>query len=664
MTLKDFLNEFGGSLRRKIKMAPVFDPAHLDEWDKQAMAKLKKLARQPFPPQAKAILALAKGFYRENKKAEIMVGEMGTGKTICAIATAFLNPKKHHRTIIMCPGHLVDKWMREIGETVPQATIVNLNNPGLKELFALKGQKPQGMEFYVVGKEQAKLHFAFKPAINKRGNKVYCPQCGKRLEKMESKIPQTQRRLKCPECGSSLWQADRNNVRRYAKAEFIKRYIGKGAFDLFVADEVHECKSEDSAQGQAFGCLAALSKRTLGLTGTLMGGYSKDLFFLLWRLFPSIMKDVVPYGETRQFASNYGVLQIVRKTPLKDNSHSLGGKKDREVVKEKPGVSPLVLADFLLDNTVFMRLQDVSNKLPPYIEEVVGVEMLPDQAEAYEELASDLKRACRKALAAGDQSLLGALVNSLLAYPDGCRRGEEVYHPRTEELVASAPEIDANLFPKEEKLLNLVQTEVGQGRKCLICLEHTGTRDLIPTLTEQLEKIGVFPLILRAGNPESAKRESWIKARVGQYQVMICNPNLIKTGLDLIEFPTLIFFQTGYSIYTLRQASRRSWRIGQDQPVRVYYLSYLNTMQETALSLIASKMETALAIEGDLTDKGLTALAQSENSMLIELARSLVDRPGFLSIEDSWQSFQEGELQADALLGDEQPVETETETTT
>ncbi|MBW1954075.1 MAG: hypothetical protein JRI66_13550 [Deltaproteobacteria bacterium] len=82
------------------------------------------------------------------------------------------------------------------------------------------------------------------------------------------------------------------------------------------------------------------------------------------------------------------------------------------------------------------------------------------------------------------------------------------------------------------------------------------------------------------------------------------------------------------------------------------------------MSLIASKMETALAVEGDLTDKGLTALAQSENSMLIELARSLVDRPGFLSLEDAWRSFQEGELQADALLGDEQPVETETTTQT
>ncbi len=664
MTLKDFLNEFGGSLRKKIKMAPVFDPAHIDEWDKLAMTKLEKLARQPFPPQARTILALAKGFYRDDKKAEIMVGEMGVGKTICAIATAALNPRRNHRTLIMCPGHLVEKWMREIRETIPHATIVNLNNPGLKELFALKGQKPQGMEFYVIGKERAKMHFAFKPAINKRGNKVYCPTCGKRLEKLEGKIEDTKRKLKCPECDSALWQADPSGSHRYAKAEYIKRYIRKGAFSLFVADELHEYKGGDTAQGQALACLAAVSNRTLGLTGTLIGGYATNLFYLLWRLFPSLMKDNTPYGETTQFADNYGVLEIVKKTSLEDNSHSIGGKKNREVVKEKPGVSPLVLTDFLLEHTVFMRLQDVSDKLPPYVEEVIGVEMLPDQAKAYKDLEIELGDACRRALAAGDQSLLGALVNSLLAYPDGCRRGEEVYHPRTEELVASAPEIDADLLPKEEKLLDLVKAEIAQGRKCLICLEHTGTRDLIPTLTERLEQIGIFPLILRANRPKPSEREGWIRNLAGQHQVMITNTNLIKTGLDLIEFPTLIFFQTGYSIYTLRQASRRSWRIGQDQPVKVYYLSYLQTMQETALSLIASKMETALAIEGDLTDKGLTALAQSENSMLIELARSLVDKPGFLDLEEAWQSFQEGELQADALLGDEQPVEVETETQT
>ena len=145
---------------------------------------------------------------------------------------------------------------------------------------------------------------------------------------------------------------------------------------------------------------------------------------------------------------------------------------------------------------------------------------------------------------------------------------------------------------------------------------------------------------------------------------MICNPNLIKTGLDLLEFPTLIFFQTGYSIYTLRQACRRCWRIGQDKPVKVYYLAYLKTMQETALSLIASKLETALAVEGELSDKGLTALAESGSSMLIEMARSLVDDSQTISLEDAWQGLQAQESQADVLLGQESQVTTQTTTQT
>jgi hypothetical protein len=151
---------------------------------------------------------------------------------------------------------------------------------------------------------------------------------------------------------------------------------------------------------------------------------------------------------------------------------------------------------------------------------------------------------------------------------------------------------------------------------------------------------------------------------VGGYDVMLTNPNLIKTGLDLIEFPTLIFFQTGYSVFTLRQASRRSWRIGQTQPVKVYYLSYLNTMQEKALALMASKMETALAVEGDLSDKGLVVLAESANSMLIELARTLVDRQDSPGLEETWQAFQAESLRADAFLGEEQSVGTETVTRT
>ncbi len=126
MELKQFLSDFGDSLREKINLRPVFDLEHMDEWDLQALQKIDSLNRKPKPGQPNAILASAKGFYQEGKQAVIMVGEMGTGKTFCATAVAALAPQKNHRTIIMCPGHLVEKWMREIRETLPHAKIVNL----------------------------------------------------------------------------------------------------------------------------------------------------------------------------------------------------------------------------------------------------------------------------------------------------------------------------------------------------------------------------------------------------------------------------------------------------------------------------------------------------------------------------------------------------------
>jgi len=657
LNLKDFLQEFREVLLAKVQSDPVYRADRRDAWDHQALGRLDRLLRQPFESQIDGILALAKGFYHEGQRAGLLVGEMGVGKTLCAIAVAHLSPRKRHRTLVMCPGHLVEKWKREILQTVSDAQVVDLNGPGLKELLALPGQKPQGREFWVIGKERAKNHYAFRSAVIHRPLRktLCCPSCGGSLDPTHV---MGKRKLKCERCRAPLWQAD-TQFRRFAKAEFIKRYLPKGTFDLLIADEVHEYKGADTAQGQALACLAASAKRSLGLTGTLMGGYSTNLFYLLWRLFPNLTKDKAEYGAEKTFAARYGVLEVVQKTPLRDNYTSIGGRKNREITKEKPGVSPMVLTDFLLSHSVFLRLQDLRRHLPPYLEEVVGVEMLPEQAEEYQLLENNLRRACRQALAMGDHSLLGSLVQSLLAYPDGCRRGEVVIHPHSGALVAEAAEIEADLLPKEQKLLDLVQAEVAQGRKCLVCLEHTGKRDLIPTLTEKLRTIGIMPLVLRADNPPVAKREAFIRKMAPRFQVMITNTNLIKTGLDLVEFPTLIFFQTGYSVFTLRQASRRSWRIGQEQPVKVYYLNYGNTMQELALSLLAAKMETALAVEGDLTDKGLLALAESGNSMLLELARTLVgDLERSAGLEGAWQSFQGAAMQADALLGLDQPVET------
>jgi SNF2 family DNA or RNA helicase len=143
---------------------------------------------------------------------------------------------------------------------------------------------------------------------------------------------------------------------------------------------------------------------------------------------------------------------------------------------------------------------------------------------------------------------------------------------------------------------------------------------------------------------------------------MICNPKLVETGLDLLGFPTVVFYQCGYSIYTLRQASRRSWRITQKEPVQVYYLTYAGTMQTRAMKLIASKLETSLAIEGELTDKGLAALAETSDSMTKQLAKALLEQADDgESLKDVWTAFRKKELEMEGHGGGSGPLAPEVE---
>jgi hypothetical protein len=110
-------------------------------------------------------------------------------------------------------------------------------------------------------------------------------------------------------------------------------------------------------------------------------------------------------------------------------------------------------------------------------------------------------------------------------------------------------------------------------------------------------------------------------------QVCICHPKLVQVGLDLLWANTLIFAQTGYSIYVLRQASRRSWRIGQKQPVKVKFLAYAGTMQESCLRLMGKKLLVSLAMEGKFSTEGLQAL-EEDDDMLTAMARELVTQKG------------------------------------
>jgi hypothetical protein len=316
-------------------------------------------------------------------------------------------------------------------------------------------------------------------------------------------------------------------------------------------------------------------------------------------------------------------------------------------VLRKPGASPLLFGKYLMESTAFITLEDISDQLPSYEETVLSVDMGEALAKAYESIEADITEAMKAHR--GNKSLMSVMLNTLLLYPDhpygiGPIFGK-TYDPKEGRMVSffvTEPEDlpEADTYAKEQRLIEDIREELRQGRRTQVYATFTGKHDVTGRLERVLQQEGCRVAVLRSTVPTD-KREAWYERQLrAGVEVVICHPRLVETGLDLLAFPTLYFYETGYSLHTLRQASRRSWRIGQMHPVRVKFLAYRGTMQETCIRHMGKKMLVALMMEGKFSGEGLQSLDANED-LLSAMARELVEKGGVGESADAvWKDLE------------------------
>jgi hypothetical protein len=379
-----------------------------------------------------------------------------------------------------------------------------------------------------------------------------------------------------------------------------------------------------------------------------------------------MVREGFAYGGQgrRDFQEQYGVLETVERLKETDNACSRATKKTIHVLR-KPGASPLLFGKFLMNTTAFLSLEDISDNLPRYDESVVSVDMDEKLQEAYEEIEEDIRNAMQAHR--GNKSLMSILLNTLLLYPDHPYDFDQIwaraFDPQSRECVRFLVTEPENLtrdtfYAKERALIADIKDELRQGRRCQVYAAYTGEKDVTLRLQTVLDRERIRTAVLRS-SVATDKREDWydrqLKAGV---EVVICHAKLVETGLDLLAFPTLYFYETGYSLHTLRQASRRSWRIGQRLPVRVKFVTYAGTMQETCLRLMGKKMLVALMMEGKFTGEGLQALDTDED-LMSAMARELVEKAGVGETADAiWRDLdkeREKILPRAAAVGEPEP---------
>lgn len=409
--------------------------------------------------------------------------------------------------------------------------------------------------------------------------------------------------------------------RKVATVEYIRRKM-KHFFDALIVDEVHELKSE-TAQGTALGSLAKVCKKFVAGTGTLFGGRASDVFYTLWRLFPQKMvKSGFEYSSLMEWNETYGNIErtYYHDGEVTSNIASRGAQGTLDKTKVVPGISPYVFTQFLMDTTINVRFIDVwPNPVELVNVPTILVDMSEEQKQAYEHMKESFEKAIEAAKGTPDAGKLWlSYIRTGNAYPDNMIHYPNYYLDNAgKELVWSNDKFKFDedcIQPKEKKLQEILHTEISEGRPTIIYVSDTGStvkeRDVQPRLQKIAEQVpGAKVSILRTNTVTPPKRSAWLKEQVNSgVNVIICSQELVKVGLDLLATPTLIFYQLSFSLFTLNQAARRHWRIGQTKQCRTFYLGYRETFQAQMAQLIAQKNKASEAMNGDATSDGLNAM--------------------------------------------------------
>lgn len=627
---------------------------------KDATVDLSHLLRKPLEAQQHVVTAICKAWAAGESGLKLSA-EMGTGKTFMGIAAADYAGRHEYRAIVMCPPHLCSKWEREIRITLPKVDVYQIR--GYRDVANLNpAYKSVGPEWYIVSQTRAKLGTSWKAVCRQdahdKGRKLgnlCCPDCQALIwtkDRAGIEEPTTREELRkskrfCESCGAALWQWT-NEFDRWPVADYIHKKLN-GYFDFLIVDESHQAKSAESAHGNAVGALSASCKYKLELTGTTFGGYAWHVKPLLFRMSPAtVVSEGFTWEGDTAWNEAYGrietkVVESEKKGGHRDyngnwNTYSMG-KTARKSKSVKPGVMPTLFGRHMIGNTVFLSLDEVADNLPALDESVIAVEMDSEQRAAYCETEHALRDAIKTMLAKGDKRLLSRMLNTLLGYCDHPYGwGEIGYYERDDECgqgqrwqhVVTPQTLDAKVIrPKEQALIDFCKAERNEGRKVWVYSVMTDKRDVVGRVSNVLAEAGLRVATLRS-SVETTKREAWMAEHCPHADVMVSHPQLVETGLDFFDLdktfnvPTVVFYQTGYNLFTLRQAARRAWRIGQDMECRVRYAYYQDTMQARAMTLMGKKLSASQSMEGKFSMEGLAALAGDEGTIETAMARSLV----------------------------------------
>jgi superfamily II DNA or RNA helicase len=327
-------------------------------------------------------------------------------------------------------------------------------------------------------------------------------------------------------------------------------------FHAVIADEAQTMKNVRSQAHQAVKSLDA--KHRISLTGTPIENNLEELWAQFDLLVPGLLGDMARF-----------------RTAFRHPIEREGNQRRLDSLRER--IAPFVLR----------RMKDaVATELPPKTEILHTVELAGGQRDLYEGIRIAGHAAVRSAvrtrgMAAATIDILGALMklrqvccDPRLVRVEAARRVEE--------------------SAKLQALVDMVEQQLGQGRRILVFSQFTTMLGLI---SQRLDQLGVRYALLTGATVD---RDAAVDVfQSGRADVFLISLKAGGTGLNLTRADTVIHYDPWWNPAAQSQATDRAYRIGQTQPVFVYRLIVAGSVEERMMRLQQRKQSLADALLGD-----------------------------------------------------------------
>lgn len=321
--------------------------------------------------------------------------------------------------------------------------------------------------------------------------------------------------------------------------------------DMIIVDEIHKCKNKQSIQGSNL--LKLNAKYKVGATGTLLVNNPLDVYLpLSW--------IEAEHSSLGMFHKHYCIKNI-------DNR--IIGFKNMDMLKDELAASSLRRTKDLID-------------LPPktIIEEYIEME------DAHQKFYDDVKNGVKKSV---DKVRLR--ISEIL--PLYLRLRQATACPS----ILTTSNIEST---KLARCVDIVE-QILEGSTEKIVIFST-FKETCYVLQEKLKKYN--PVVATGGTSDEKIMEMKDKFQEDDdTRVFIATWQKMGTGFTLTRASYAIFIDSPWTFSECEQTEDRIHRIGSKNPIFIYYLICLNTVDEHVMSLVKSKGAIAdYIIDGEINN--------------------------------------------------------------